>query len=213
MIYIPMSFLCLRSLLHFHLPPQQASYIMWPPKPSSSSSKKPEAAVSETTSKKKLRFACDRCHHAKTKCSGGAPCSSCASARQECNYSVTTQTGRPKGAKNKKRTLTVMKEKQQAEASSSQASSSHEKTSPSEMGEGGHRYPAQSPGPYHPPGAYNVEQRTTEVENTWLEDSFSDDMSSSVNWSSLGEYLDYNAEEQVSAVSLSSLTLSSKDHS
>ncbi|KAI4158776.1 MAG: hypothetical protein LQ342_007171 [Letrouitia transgressa] len=50
----------------------------------------------------KLRSACDRCHHAKLKCSGGKPCAGCYDSREQCCYSVSHKPGRPKGVKNKR---------------------------------------------------------------------------------------------------------------
>ena len=51
---------------------------------------------------KKLRTACDRCHHAKMKCTGGMPCAGCSDSREQCCYSVSHRPGRPKGARNKR---------------------------------------------------------------------------------------------------------------
>jgi hypothetical protein len=51
---------------------------------------------------KRLRSACDSCHHAKTRCSGGVPCKRCADSKQQCCYSVPNRNGRPRGTKNKK---------------------------------------------------------------------------------------------------------------
>ena len=56
---------------------------------------------------KKLRTACDVCHQAKMKCSGGTPCAGCRDSGYECCYSVSNRIGRPKGTKNK-RTLDRM---------------------------------------------------------------------------------------------------------
>ncbi len=53
-------------------------------------------------SSKKLRSACDRCHQSKMKCSGGMPCAGCFNPRENCCYSVSNRSGRPKGAKNKR---------------------------------------------------------------------------------------------------------------
>ena len=60
---------------------------------------------------KKLRTACDMCHQAKMKCSGGNPCSACGDSRYKCFYSVSNRIGRPKGTKNK-RTLERMSRNQ-----------------------------------------------------------------------------------------------------
>lgn len=51
---------------------------------------------------KKLRTACDTCHQAKMRCSGGVPCAACAASGHQCCYSVSNRTGRPKGTKNKR---------------------------------------------------------------------------------------------------------------
>ena len=59
---------------------------------------------------KKLRTACDVCHQAKMKCSGGTPCAGCRDSGYECCYSVSNRIGRPKGTKNK-RTLDRMSRK------------------------------------------------------------------------------------------------------
>ena len=53
---------------------------------------------------KKLRTACDICHQAKMKCSGGTPCQGCRASDHECVYSVSKRIGRPKGTKNKRTT-------------------------------------------------------------------------------------------------------------
>jgi hypothetical protein len=54
---------------------------------------------------KRLRSACDSCHRAKMRCSGGVPCASCSDSKQQCRYSVPNRIGRPKGTKNKKTLL------------------------------------------------------------------------------------------------------------
>jgi Fungal Zn(2)-Cys(6) binuclear cluster domain len=51
---------------------------------------------------KKLRMACNACHHAKSKCGGGNPCSGCIRAGHQCIYSQSNRVGRPKGTKNKR---------------------------------------------------------------------------------------------------------------
>lgn len=63
---------------------------------------------------KKLRTACDICHQAKMKCSGGNPCSGCGESGYECFYSLSNRIGRPKGTKNK-RTLERMTREQDHE--------------------------------------------------------------------------------------------------
>lgn len=60
---------------------------------------------------KKLRTACDICHQAKMKCSGGNPCSGCGDSGYECFYSSSNRIGRPKGTRNK-RTLERMSHNQ-----------------------------------------------------------------------------------------------------
>lgn len=60
---------------------------------------------------RKLRQACDVCHSAKMKCSGGKPCAGCRDSGYECLYSVSNRIGRPKGTKNK-RTLERMSRQQ-----------------------------------------------------------------------------------------------------
>ena len=71
-------------------------------------SREQDAIKPQTT--KKLRTACDVCHHAKMKCSGGTPCAGCRDSGYPCSYSVSNRIGRPKGTKNK-RTLDRMSRK------------------------------------------------------------------------------------------------------
>lgn len=59
-------------------------------------------SVQSSKSVGRLRTACDACHNAKTKCSGGTPCSNCRASRDQCVYSVGTQLGRPRGSKNRR---------------------------------------------------------------------------------------------------------------
>ncbi|KAL2047706.1 hypothetical protein N7G274_000748 [Stereocaulon virgatum] len=61
---------------------------------------------------RKLRSACDVCHQAKTKCTGGTPfdgtpCTNCRDSGYQCRFSVSNRIGRPRGTKNK-RTLDRM---------------------------------------------------------------------------------------------------------
>lgn len=70
---------------------------------------------------KKLRFACDPCHHAKTKCSGGAPCAGCLRSGDHCVYSQSNRVGRPRGTKNK-RTLDLMNNQHQTNESDGRSS-------------------------------------------------------------------------------------------
>lgn len=52
---------------------------------------------------RKLRLACNSCHQAKTRCSGGMPCTTCQNSRYECIYSISNQLGRPKGTTKNRR--------------------------------------------------------------------------------------------------------------
>lgn len=52
----------------------------------------------------KLRAACNSCHLAKIRCSGGQPCSSCQLSNHVCHYSPRSKLGRPKGSKNRPKT-------------------------------------------------------------------------------------------------------------
>lgn len=61
--------------------------------------------------KKKFRCACDQCHRAKIKCSGGKPCTGCVNSGSWCVYRESNRAGRPKGTKNK-RTLELTKQHQ-----------------------------------------------------------------------------------------------------
>lgn len=67
---------------------------------------------------KKLRSACDICHQAKMKCSGGTPCQGCRSSDHECIYSVSKRIGRPKGTKNKRTADRVSRQKSEKERKS-----------------------------------------------------------------------------------------------
>ncbi|KAL9125522.1 MAG: hypothetical protein Q9217_005279 [Psora testacea] len=58
--------------------------------------------MDHSTKPKKLRTACDVCHQAKMKCSGGRPCDGCRDSGYDCSYSVSNRIGRPKGTKNKR---------------------------------------------------------------------------------------------------------------
>ncbi|KAF3405240.1 C6 finger domain transcription factor gliZ [Talaromyces pinophilus] len=57
---------------------------------------------------RKLRLACDTCHQAKTRCSGGMPCTTCQNSRYECVYSISNQLGRPKGTTKNRRENSVL---------------------------------------------------------------------------------------------------------
>lgn len=50
----------------------------------------------------KLRSACDLCHTAKIKCSGGWTCTRCSDQDLPCRYSFAMRAGKPKGSRNKK---------------------------------------------------------------------------------------------------------------
>ncbi|KAI0896170.1 hypothetical protein F4806DRAFT_466445 [Annulohypoxylon nitens] len=53
----------------------------------------------------RLRSACDSCHQAKIRCSGGNPCLTCLVSQTNCSYSPSNRLGRPKGSKNKRVTV------------------------------------------------------------------------------------------------------------
>lgn len=57
----------------------------------------------------KLRSACDACHEAKVRCTGGRPCVHCKNHQQNCHYSFAARIGKPKGSRNRK-TLARLKE-------------------------------------------------------------------------------------------------------
>jgi hypothetical protein len=61
-----------------------------------------EVAVSAPNPSGGYRVACDSCHQAKTRCTGGHPCQSCAESQICCTYSPRNRLGRPKGSKNKR---------------------------------------------------------------------------------------------------------------
>ncbi|KAJ0120707.1 C6 finger domain transcription factor tcpZ [Diaporthe amygdali] len=50
----------------------------------------------------RLRSACDFCHSAKVKCSGGTACDRCLTQDLPCTYSVAMRAGKPKGSCNRK---------------------------------------------------------------------------------------------------------------
>ena len=82
-------------------------------------------------SSKKLRSACDRCHQSKMKCSGGMPCAGCFNSRENCCYSVSNRSGRPKGARNR-RTHKQMSIAQREEPSSPSTKSTTGSSKPSQ---------------------------------------------------------------------------------
>ena len=166
---------------------------MWSSNYSTAPSKHEEPSA-EQASKKKLRAACDRCHQAKTKCSGGSPCQSCAAARlsEQCQYSFTTRTGRPKGAKNKKTLAQAQgKSKHQVESDSS-----HDHISPAESSNSGSLRQAQVAGPYSSTSQLSLmEQGLMDLDNLFLDassDSLSESLSFSVHSSSLSDVLEYD---------------------
>ena len=79
---------------------------------------------------KKLRTACDVCHQAKMKCSGGRPCDGCRDSGYDCSYSVSNRIGRPKGTKNKR---TIERLNRQNAENESQHQSRHQMSNPIAM--------------------------------------------------------------------------------
>lgn len=79
---------------------------------------------------KKLRTACDVCHQAKMKCSGGRPCDGCRDSGYDCSYSVSNRIGRPKGTKNKR---TLERLNRQNPDNEHEHHSSHQVTNPISM--------------------------------------------------------------------------------
>ncbi|KAI1390568.1 uncharacterized protein F4822DRAFT_426415 [Hypoxylon trugodes] len=61
----------------------------------------------------RLRSACDSCHQAKIRCSGGNPCLTCLVSRGQCSYSPGNRLGRPKGSKNKRAVIKENKNKRE----------------------------------------------------------------------------------------------------
>lgn len=78
------------------------------PKPATSS---PSTSTTAPSSQQtpKLRSACDACHEAKVRCSGGTPCLHCKNHRLNCHYSYAARIGKPKGSRNRK-TLARLRE-------------------------------------------------------------------------------------------------------
>jgi hypothetical protein len=83
------------------------------------------------------RSACDACHEAKTKCSGGATCFGCQLSGLQCTYSLISRLGRPKGSKNK-RTL-----RQQGDHDSRKNKRRNHSPSPEPRESQGHQRPQQ----------------------------------------------------------------------
>ncbi|KAL1982742.1 hypothetical protein VTN96DRAFT_924 [Rasamsonia emersonii] len=77
----------------------------------------PAERGASSSSSRKLRSACDSCHHTKVKCSGGRPCEKCRKMGFDCVYSASNRIGRPKNTRNKK-TLERIRRCQEAQASS-----------------------------------------------------------------------------------------------
>ncbi|GFF56483.1 hypothetical protein IFM51744_08916 [Aspergillus udagawae] len=73
-------------------------------------------------STRKLRAACDGCHAAKTRCTGGTPCARCYRDNLRCHYSYKAKLGKPKGSMNKKtiERLRRMREAQERDIRKSQ---------------------------------------------------------------------------------------------
>ncbi|KAL8699514.1 MAG: hypothetical protein Q9201_005965 [Fulgogasparrea decipioides] len=134
----------------------------------SSSNKNTQAAVPEQ--RRKLRAACDRCHQAKTKCSGGEPCNSCSSSDEHCHYTAITRTGRPKGSKNK-RTQAQMDDKQQAEGDCSQ-----NRGSPIESQSGISRLQPPASRRITPLGQLNLEQGLADFNNLLFDAASGDEL-------------------------------------
>ena len=51
---------------------------------------------------RRIRTACNSCHQAKIRCSGGTPCLGCQTSGTRCIYSTGNRLGRPKGSRNKR---------------------------------------------------------------------------------------------------------------
>ncbi|TGO76186.1 hypothetical protein BELL_0169g00060 [Botrytis elliptica] len=61
----------------------------------------PQPEMTEQSAKR-YRAACDRCHSAKIRCSGGNPCIKCQKDSVSCRFSVRANLGKPKGSLNAK---------------------------------------------------------------------------------------------------------------
>ncbi|KAI2464230.1 hypothetical protein F4781DRAFT_413681 [Annulohypoxylon bovei var. microspora] len=73
--------------------------------PSSDIQSRPIERAESLKSTGRLRSACDSCHQAKIRCSGGNPCLTCLVSQVHCTYSPGSRLGRPKGSKNKRPTV------------------------------------------------------------------------------------------------------------
>lgn len=140
--------------------------------------------------RKKLRAACDRCHQAKTKCSGGEPCNSCSSSGDQCHYTAIIRTGRPKGARNK-RTQAQMKDKQQAEVDYSR-----NRPPLIESHSGVFRLQSPASGPTKPLGQINLDQGPADFNDLLFDAASGDEFgagAASYAFSSdtFGDLLDY----------------------
>lgn len=105
---------------------------MWPSKKRPASLETTDRQDTSALTYKKLRSACDRCHQSKMKCSGGMPCSNCFGSGEDCCYSVSNRSGRPKGAKNK-RNQEQMSTAQQEECPSISVMSAAHSSKPSQQ--------------------------------------------------------------------------------
>ncbi|KAF3388835.1 C6 finger domain transcription factor gliZ [Penicillium rolfsii] len=83
------------------------------------------------------RAACDGCHAAKIRCTGGTPCARCARDNLKCHYSFKAKIGKPRGSKNKKTIERLRRlneaagrepQPQQATSTFSSTASSHART-------------------------------------------------------------------------------------
>ncbi|OCK86104.1 hypothetical protein K432DRAFT_438786 [Lepidopterella palustris CBS 459.81] len=84
---------------------------------------------------RKLRSACDACHSAKIRCSGGGvPCTRCERDGVRCHYSYRANLGKPKGSLNKKTLERLKRNAEQQQSansdsnSNSDAQTSHDRT-------------------------------------------------------------------------------------
>ncbi|KAI0884109.1 uncharacterized protein GGS22DRAFT_194718 [Annulohypoxylon maeteangense] len=91
---------------------------MSPQLPSFASQSKPTERAETLKSVGRLRSACDSCHQAKIRCSGGNPCLTCLVSQAKCSYSPGNRLGRPKGSKNKRVAVEKNKDKRDETAES-----------------------------------------------------------------------------------------------
>ena len=143
---------------------------------------------------KKLRSACNRCHQSKTKCSGGNPCATCASAKEPCYYSLSTRTGRPKGARNK-RSSEQRNSKSQIEGDAAQGNAS-----PIETNDGAFQLPYPASRPLTPPDAsldHSLMQLDNMLSGEPSNDEFAQGNPFPMNSNALSNLLDYNVEQNM----------------